>query len=99
MKKTLAVGISEKMLTKKECMAKARQIIREGRISQMSDKALAHELYFHAWFQKTFKRYSGHNRTLDHMLKSADPADLEDGGDTLLRRCVYWIIWHLTKGR
>ena len=97
MKKTYSVDVSGPKLSKKECLHRAQMILREGRITEMTELELAKELYFHAWFYHTFKRFRKYNRVLDELVRHADPADLEDGGDTPFRRFCYSAVWNLTK--
>lgn len=93
--KVLSVNVRKDFLNKNVCMDEARKIVSEKKISGMSELQLAREIYFHAlafficdkiFFLRWIKRF-------------ADPIDMQDGGDTPLRRCIFAASWIITKGK
>ena len=93
--KVLSVNVRKDFLNKKVCMDEARKIISEKKISGMSELQLAREIYFHAlafficdkiFFLRWIKRF-------------ANPIDMQDGGDTPLRRVIFAAFWIITKGK
>ena len=89
--RSLSFRVERRYLSKKECTARAQEILDSGLID-MDAKEMAREIYFHArtfyWFRRLNKlpvfRY-----IVDH----ADPIDLRDGGDTGFRRILFRLIW------
>ncbi len=90
--KISSLEVRREFLDKKACLEEAGRILREGAISGMSQKQLASEIYFHA-LAFFFCEKTG---LLPKMKEHADPVDLNDGGDTLLRRIVYAAAWKLS---
>ena len=93
--KVLSVNVRKDFLNKNVCMDEARKIVSEKKISGMSELQLAREIYFHAlafficdkiFFLRWIKRF-------------ADPIDMQDGGDTPLRRVIFASFWIITKGK
>ncbi len=93
--KVLSLNVRKEFLNKDVCMEEARKIVSERKISGMSELQLAHEIYFHAlafficdkfFFLRWIKRF-------------ADPIDMQDGGDTPLRRLIFAASWIITKGK
>ena len=91
----LAIKVKKEYLDKDVCLKEARQILSDGKIKNMSVLQLAHEIYFHAlafficdkiFFLRWIKRF-------------ADPIDMQDGGDTPLRRVIFAAFWIITKGK
>lgn len=93
--KVLSVNVRKDFLNKNVCMDEARKIVSEKKINGMSELQLAREIYFHAlafficdkiFFLRWIKRF-------------ADPIDMQDGGDTPLRRFIFAASWIITKGK
>ena len=90
-KKILTLKLEKRFKNKRACLKEAKRIRKEGLIEHMSKRQIAREIYFHSkayrWSPPIgkFKRIRAH----------ADPIDLEDGGDTLLRRVAYYLVWML----
>jgi len=91
----LSIRVKREFLNKDECLREARAILSEGKISGMSEIQLAHEIYFHALaFFVCDKIFP-----LRWIKRFADPIDMQDGGDKLLRRAVFASSWIMTKGK
>ncbi len=99
-RKIASLPVREELLTKNGALAEARRLLADGYIEEMSERALAGELYFHAR-AAAYCRSRKKTPLLDlfHVREKADPIDLRDGGDTLLRRAFYWICWMLPAKR
>ena len=93
--KVLSLRVKKEYLNKDACLEVARKIVSEGKISGMSELQLAREIYFHAlaffFCDKVFP--------LRWVKKYADPIDMQDGGDRLLRRFVFASAWIMAKGK
>ena len=93
--KVLSIRVKREFLNKDECLREAKAILSEGKISGMSEMQLAHEIYFHALaFFVCDKIFP-----LRWIKRFADPIDMQDGGDKLLRRAVFASSWIMTKGK
>ena len=77
------------------CLAEARKILSEDKISNMTELQLASEIFFHA-LAFFFCEKTG---LLNNVKKHADPINLHDGGDTLLRRFVFASSWTMIRGK
>ena len=95
-RKAAVLTVRDDLLTKKGALAEARRILADRYIEEMSEKALACELYFHARIA-AYCRMRRRTPLLDlfRVREKTDPIDLRDGGDTLLRRAFYRLFWML----
>ena len=91
----LSISVKKEFLKKESCIKEARRILSEGKIRNMSELQLAREIYFHA-LAFFFCEKTGLMRK---MKTHADPINLHDGGDTLLRRFVYASSWTIIRGK
>ena len=91
----LTVSVRKEFLNKDICLVEARKIISEGKVINMNEHQLAREIYFHAlaFF------FCGKTGLMRKMKTHADPINLHDGGDTLLRRFVYASSWTIIRGK
>ncbi|MBQ8994639.1 MAG: hypothetical protein IJ091_02375 [Oscillospiraceae bacterium] len=99
-RRTHSVGFSEEYLSKKNCLKKAREIIDNHFINGMTELEISREIFFHAWAYH-FAVWAEQRKL--HMFsivrRAADPIDLADGGDTMIRRFIYLVFWMLPIGR
>ncbi len=90
----LSLPVDPRLLVKAECLKKAAEIRREGKLDKMSEQEIARELYFHAVAYFLCLRL----RPLIHLrrvMERANPIDLSDDGDTAFRTFCYKILWRL----
>ena len=79
------------------CREMARTIEREGLITGMTTSQLSCEIFAHAYVFCNFKyvpqivRNTSFAKSAYH--STADGVDLEDNGDSLVRRIAYRVIW------
>jgi hypothetical protein len=85
------------LLVKEECLKKAAEIRREGKLIRLSERDIARELYFHACIYYLCLRLRP-VLNLRILMERADPIDLSDRGDTPLRTFCYKVFW-LLPGR
>ena len=85
----LKIPVRREYLNKKACLREARKLKRAGKLRNMSKRQIAREIYFHAVMNDYCDRTGKHR----HWKKHADPINLRDGGDTLLRRAAYMACW------
>jgi hypothetical protein len=99
----LKLPVKREYLNRDACLAKAREILGQGLISRMNEKQLASEIYFHAVI---YYRFSEKNKTkiirkpgvfrasfAQWAVRHADPINIRDGGDRILRRIIYSACW------
>ena len=91
----LALPIDRKYLNKEACREEARKLLQEGWVCGMSEKQIAQEIYSHA----AVFYYCERTGRFTRLMKYADPIDLRDGGDNLLRRLGYAACWLLKSSR
>lgn len=89
------IDVKREYLDKDECLAEARRLLREGIVTDMSEKQLAGEIYFHAAAFYFCEKV----RFLPRMRAHAVIINLDDGGDTRIRRAVYAAVWKLARPR
>ena len=87
--KTYSLPVERRFLSRSECLAEGRRIIREGYIECMTYRQIAREIYFHTLVYYVCDRYNIAPRLREH----ADPIDLCDDGDTRLRRAAFAASW------
>ncbi|MBQ1401424.1 MAG: hypothetical protein IIY99_03655 [Firmicutes bacterium] len=91
MKKMLTIKLEKRFKRKRACLKEAKRIRKEGLIEHMSRRQIAREIYFHSKAYRMAPNIGRFKKIRAH----ADPIDLEDGGDTLFRRVVYYLVWFL----
>ncbi len=84
-------------LKKSNCKSKAKSLKKNNKVKDMSETAIAQEIYAHAkmFFSAALCKKLGVdvgiiNEVIDH----AGVIDIDDGGDTAARRAVYTLIWY-----
>lgn len=92
MKHTVQLEVTKEYLDKSMCLKKAHELIDNGQL-QMEVCDCAREIFAHAMIFYKAKECEKYPIDLSLLKKHANPIDLEDGGDTLPRRCVYNAIW------
>ena len=95
MKAKLSIPVRREYLDKKECLREAHRLKHDGMIHGMSKKQIAREIYFHAVMFHYCNRTNRHGWWREH----ADPINLHDGGDTLLRRAAYAVCWIMKRNK
>ena len=90
----LKIDVKREYLNKEECLAMARRLLREGAVKGMSVKQLASEIYFHA-AAFYFCEKAKYLPRLRELREHANIIDLDDGGDTRIRRAAYAAVWKL----
>lgn len=94
-----AVSMSPVYLTKSACEVKATALIVSGQVTGMSMLGIAKEIYAHAccyYGSSVVKALGVDSAIVDEIYSHANPVDIEDGGDTLVRQVIYELIWDLT---
>ena len=91
--KKYSIPVDTRFLNKKNCLAEADRILSAKHIEGMSRAKLAREIFFHASVYDLCMR-TGRFRWLK---AHSDPINLNDGGDTLLRRICYRLMWKLRR--
>ena len=96
MKKIYSVRATDDLLVKDICRQKAKEIVEGGYIDGMTENQVAREIYFHARaYRFCSKRRGKGMRLFDWVRERANPIDLADYGDTLIRRAIYALCWLL----
>ena len=90
--KTLSLPMDPRLLVKEECLKKAAEIRKEGKLDRLSEQEIARELYFHAVVYFLCLRLRPFF-PLQFIMERADPIDLSDNGDTAFRTICYKILW------
>ena len=99
MVKEYSLPVEETLLSKKECIIRADEILEAGLITEMTTMQIARELFFHAWICYRCKKLKTENKIIKTIMNRADPIDLMDGGDTFLKRTAFFITWLTAAGR
>ena len=96
-KKTLRIPMNERLYAKKGCKVIAEKLLESGRIEGMTESQLSCEIFAHAYVFYNFRfvpKQLGKTDLFKKILRSAsDGVDIEDGGDSLIRRIAYRMIW------
>ncbi len=96
-KKTLRIPMNERLYARKGCKMIAEKLLESGRIDGMTESQLSCEIFAHAYVFYNFRFVPGkiaESSLFMKILRSAsDGVDLEDGGDSLIRRIAYRMIW------
>ncbi len=84
---------------KANCINIAGKIISEGKITGMTIRQLAAELYAHAFIFYNYHRLPKLIKELSIAKRAYESAangiDIQDDGDTLKRRAAYMVIYHI----
>lgn len=96
-KKTMNIRMTTALNSREYCKEMARQIKREQLITGMSESQLSREIFAHAYvfcnFKYVPKAIKNTNVARSAYRSVADGVDLEDNGDSLVRRIAYRVIW------
>ena len=101
MKKYKCIDMNTDLYDKNRCVEIAREIIDKKEIVHMNCSQLSKEIYAHAYVYYNFDiapkwlRESKLGKSM--YIISENGVDLEDGGDTLLRRIFYLLVWIAPK--
>ena len=91
MKRIVSLKMDPVYLSKDICLKKAEEIHADQSLD-MEVREMAREIYCHARFYYWFHRLEG-IPIVKRALDRADPIDMADGGDTLLRRIIFRLTW------
>ena len=94
-----SLPVQRAYLSREMCMREADRLLREGHVRNMTQRQVASEIYFHtsAYYLASFlERYRIHLR---YIKQHADPIDITDGGDSLLRRFCFYTLWYISVFR
>lgn len=98
-KKTMVIPMKRKLYDRAFCVRLARKIIAAEKISGMSVRELANEIYAHAYVYYNFRILPGFLRSIKPLRSVyhsvADGIDLEDNGDKWYRKIAYKVFWIL----
>ena len=96
-KKTLRIPMNKRLYGRNACRIIAEKLLESGRIDSMTENQLACEIFAHAYVFYNFRfvpKKIAQTGLFKKILRSAsDGVDLEDGGDKLVRRIAYRMIW------
>ncbi|MCR5637896.1 MAG: hypothetical protein K6F97_03545 [Lachnospiraceae bacterium] len=91
------IPMEEKLYKRSNCEKIAEEIISDGKIIGMTKSQLACEIFAHAYVYYNFRfvpKFLGKNKVFKSVYRSvSNGVDLEDNGDTFVRRIAYRIIW------
>ena len=89
--------MTETLNNRKLCKEMAKDIKSDKRITGMSESQLSCEIFAHAYVYCNFKyvpSFLKKTSAAKSVYRSvADGVDLEDNGDSLVRRIAYRVIW------
>lgn len=96
-KKTLRIPMNERLYGRRGCKVIAEKLLESKRIDGMTESQLSCEIFAHAYVFYNFRfvpKKLSETDLFKKILRSAsDGVDLEDGGDSLIRRIAYRMIW------
>lgn len=89
---------------KETCMTTAEQIIRSGKVGGMTALDIAKEIFSHATIFYCASWLHDHGLRQQYLLEHSNPIDIMDGGDTIIRKIIYNVIWifartHVCEGK
>ena len=97
--KTINIGMKPEYGDKKKCMEIATEILNSGRISGVTPKQMAAEIYSHHYVYVLIPKLPGilkNNPVSKRMYTSCDNGvDLKDDGDPLWRKIIYYWVYKL----
>ena len=100
-KKYLNIPMVESLYNRNYCKELALKIIDDEKITGMSKMQLSVEIFAHAYIYYNFPLIPAilrKMRAFKSVYRSVeDGVDLEDNGDSLVRRIAYRVIWCLPK--
>ena len=100
-KKTMVIPMKRALYNRAFCIRLARKIISAEKISGMSVRELAIEIYAHAYVYYNFRFVPGFMQSIKPVRSvyrsGADGVDLEDHGDTWYRKIAYKVFWILPR--
>lgn len=83
--------------SKDNCMLTARRLVSTGRVTGMTQKQVAQEIFAHAvayYASSTLGKIPGIGSSIeDYLYEKGKEINIDDGGDTAKRRAAYVIIW------
>ena len=98
-RKHMNIPMSSALNNRSYCKEMAKNIEREGLITGMTTSQLSCEIFAHAYVYCNFRYIPGFVRKTAFAKSAynstADGVDLEDNGDSLVRRIAYRVIWFM----
>lgn len=84
---------------KDNCLKKAEELILRNDVKDMTERKLAKEIFAHAVAYYKAEKFKNipviGEKVYNYLIKHANPIDIVDGGDTLIRRIEYNIVWFI----
>ena len=94
--------VSERFLNKEACLVHGRILILNGYITGMTEQQIAEEVFAHAvcyyWYDPNGNFFKSNPISKELYEKAADGIHIQDGGDTLVRRTFYTLVWNTYDG-
>ena len=96
-RKHINIPMEETLNNRKLCKKMAKEIAANKSITGMTESQLSHEIFAHAYVYCNFKyvpSFIKKTSAAKSIYRSVeDGVDLEDNGDSLVRRIAYRVIW------
>ena len=96
-RKHINIPMEETLNNRKLCKMMAKEIAANKSITGMTESQLSREIFAHAYVFYNFrfvpKKLSKTDLFKKILRSASDGVDLEDGGDSLIRRIAYRMIW------
>lgn len=93
---SVSLSMSKMYLSKSTCLALASTYVRYGAVTGMTRNQVAEEMYAHAviYYAADSVRALGiSNSIISYCINCGKDIDIADGGDTLVRRTAFALIW------
>lgn len=102
-RKHINIPMSEMLNDRKLCREMAREISDRNEITGMSNSQLSCEIFAHAYVYVIFKYVPDFikkmNKAQSIYRSVSDGVDIEDNGDSLVRRIFYRVVWMMPSIR
>ena len=96
-RKHINIPMKEELNSRALCRKMAAEIAADQKITGMTESQLSAEIFAHAYvycnfkYVPTFLKNTAKAKSVFHSVE--DGVDLEDNGDSLVRRIAYRVIW------
>lgn len=103
---SVSIPVSARYLSKGVCLDKAQSLIDDGDVTGMTQQQIAEELYAHAVLDAggitasaladnldDYISKAAARKVADYLLSHCETIEIEDGGDTFVRRMAFKVIW------
>ena len=96
------IDMDERFLYKNNCTTQAKVILMHNYITGMTEQEIAEEIFAHAvcyyWYDPNGDFFHSNPISAELYSHAADGIFIENGGDSVVRKAFYTLVWNTFSG-